>query len=55
MLPRGLASAVLASFPVAANIKGSEDFIGYAFAIIVLSNIIMTVCVIIAENRQAKL
>jgi potassium/hydrogen antiporter len=52
MLPRGLASAVLASFPVSANIKGSEDFIGYAFAIIVLTNIIMTIFVFISERKS---
>jgi cell volume regulation protein A len=51
MLPRGLASAVLASFPVSANIKGSEDFIGYAFTIIVLTNIIMTAGVFIVEKK----
>lgn len=42
MLPRGLASAVLASLPVSLGLKGTENFIVYAVSIIILSNILMT-------------
>ncbi len=52
MLPRGLASAVLATMPVAANIKGTETFLEYTFAIIVLTNIIMSIGVFIFEKKQ---
>lgn len=51
MLPRGLASAVLATIPVSANIKGTEGFIDYTFAVIVLTNILMTVGVFITEKK----
>ncbi|MCC6545158.1 MAG: cation:proton antiporter [Nitrospirae bacterium] len=51
MLPRGLASAVLATLPAAANIRGSENFIDYTFAVIVLTNIIMTLGVFLVEKR----
>lgn len=52
MLPRGLASAVLATFPVALNITGSEGFIDYTFAVIVMTNILMTIGVFIVEKTQ---
>ena len=52
MLPRGLASAVLATLPAAANINGSERFIDYTFAVIVLTNIIMTIGVFMVEKRS---
>lgn len=42
MLPRGLASAVLATSPMALNIKGCEQFVNYTFGVIVLSNLLMT-------------
>lgn len=51
MLPRGLASAVLATIPVSANIEGTEGFIDYTFAVIVLTNILMTVGVFIMERK----
>lgn len=51
MLPRGLASAVLATIPVSANIEGTEGFIDYTFAVIVLTNILMTVGVFITERK----
>lgn len=51
MMPRGLASAVLATLPASANIKGSENFIDYTFGIIIITNILMTVGVFIAEKR----
>ena len=51
MLPRGLASAVLATLPVSANIRDSEDFINYTFIVIVLTNIIMTAGVFATERK----
>jgi cell volume regulation protein A len=54
MLPRGLASAVLASFPVSAGLKGSRDFILYAVLIIIFSNIIMTSGVFLLERKRAN-
>jgi cell volume regulation protein A len=54
MLPRGLASAVLATMPVAANIKDTEPFLEYTFAVIVLTNIIMTIGVFIFEKKQGS-
>jgi len=51
MIPRGLASAVLASLPLSANIKGSEIFIEYTFAAIILTNILMTAGVLISERK----
>ncbi len=52
MLPRGLASAVLATLPVSANIKGCEDFIDVTFMIIILTNILMTIGVFISEKKK---
>jgi cell volume regulation protein A len=53
MLPRGLASAVLATLPVSANIRDSEDFINYTFIVIVLTNIIMTAGVFATERMAS--
>ncbi len=50
MMPRGLASAVLATMPVAANIKGTEAFVEYTFAVIVMTNVLMTIGVFITER-----
>jgi len=54
MLPRGLASAVLASFPASAGLRDPGDFIVYAVLIIVLSNIIMTAGVFLLERKRTK-
>ncbi len=54
MLPRGLASAVLASMPLAANIKGTESFVEYTFGVIILTNIIMTIGVFLFEQKQRR-
>lgn len=51
MMPRGLASAVLATLPATAQIKGCERFIDYTFAVIVLTNILMTAGVFIVEKK----
>jgi len=52
MLPRGLASAVLATLPISANIKGTEHFIEYVFIVIVATSAIMTVGVFIIEKNK---
>jgi len=52
MMPRGLASAVLATLPVSANIKGSENFIDYTFGIIIITNVLMTIGVFIVEKKS---
>jgi len=54
MLPRGLASAVLASLPASAGLKDSGDFILYAVLIIIFSNIIMTSGVFLLERKSAN-
>lgn len=51
MLPRCLASAVLATMAVSANVKGSESFMSVTFAIIILTNIIMTLGVFVIDRR----
>lgn len=53
MLPRGLASAVLATSPMALNIKGCDQFVNYTFGVIVLSNLLMTVGAIYHGRKQA--
>jgi potassium/hydrogen antiporter len=53
MLPRGLASAVLASLPVSAGVAGSEDFIVYTVSVIILTNILMTAGVFHREKKAA--
>ncbi|QOX78855.1 cation:proton antiporter [Trichlorobacter lovleyi] len=42
MMPRGLASAVLATLPTAAGIAGTENFVAITFGVIIVSNMIMT-------------
>ncbi|MFH1079986.1 MAG: cation:proton antiporter [Pseudomonadota bacterium] len=54
MLPRGLATAVLASLPLAAGIENSRDFIVYAVSVIVLTNIVMTAGVLHMERKRLK-
>lgn len=54
MLPRGLASAVLASMPVAAGIAGTEGFPSYAFVAIIVTNLIMTVSLFIWQRKQGS-
>lgn len=51
MMPRGLASAILAMLPLTINMKDSEKFITYTFAIIVLTNIVMSTGIFISERR----
>ncbi len=54
MLPRGLASAVLAILPVAANITDSEKFIDITFAVIIFTNILMTFGVYFADKEYRR-
>jgi cell volume regulation protein A len=54
MLPRGLASAVLATLPAAARIEGSESFVDLTFAIIILTNLVMTIGVFLSNKRNRK-
>mgnify|MGYP000970343618 CR=1 FL=1 len=52
MIPRGLATAVLATIPSASKIPGCEYFTEYAFGVIVMTNILMTVGVYYTEKRK---
>ncbi|MCC6544961.1 MAG: cation:proton antiporter [Nitrospirae bacterium] len=52
MLPRGLASAVLATLPATANIIGTEHFTDYTFAVIVMTNILMTTGVFFVSRKN---
>ena len=51
MGPRGLASAVLAMVPENAGIPGTGVFIQYAFAVILVTNLFVTLAVIRSERR----
>lgn len=51
MGPRGLASAVLATFPAAAGIGGTESFIQYAIFVIAATNLILSFSVFGSERR----
>jgi hypothetical protein len=42
MMPRGLASAVLATLPAAAGITGTKSFVAITFAVIIATNILLT-------------
>jgi Na+:H+ antiporter len=54
MLPRGLASAVLATLPAAARIEGTEPFVDLTFAVIILTNLVMTIGVFLSDKRDRK-
>jgi len=43
MMPRGLASAVLATLPAAAGVLGTESFVAVTFGVIIITNILLTV------------
>lgn len=43
MMPRGLASAVLATLPAAAGVAGTESFVTVTFGVIIVSNILLTI------------
>jgi potassium/hydrogen antiporter len=54
MLPRGLATAVMAFLPTQYGVSGTELLPIYAFTVIVLTNVLMTGGVIVAERRLAR-
>lgn len=54
MIPRGLATAVLATIPSATKIPGCEFFTEYAFGVIVMTNILMTIGVYYTEIGKVK-
>ncbi len=43
MMPRGLASAVLATLPVAAGVAGTEDLVTITFGVIIATNVLLTI------------
>jgi cell volume regulation protein A len=49
MLPRGLASAVLATLPASVGVRGSEYFVDLTF-IIIFTNLLMTVGVFFSDR-----
>jgi Na+:H+ antiporter len=51
MLPRCLASAVLATVAVSAHVRESESFLGVTFAIIVLTTLVMRWGVFVTDRR----
>lgn len=51
MAPRGLASAVLATVPVAAGIPGTDPFIQYTFVVIAATNLLLAFSVLRSEKR----
>jgi cell volume regulation protein A len=55
MAPRGLASAVLATVPAAEGIAGTEGFIQYAFSVIAVTNVLLTVSTIRSERRLDRI
>ncbi|MBN1570144.1 MAG: cation:proton antiporter [Acidobacteria bacterium] len=54
MIPRGLATAVMAFIPAQYNVSGTELLPVYAFTVIVLTNVLMTAGVVAAERRLAR-
>ncbi|MBE0604057.1 MAG: cation:proton antiporter, partial [Deltaproteobacteria bacterium] len=51
MGPRGLASAVLAMMPEAAGVPGTGIFVQYTFAVILVTNLLVTFAVLRSERR----
>ena len=43
MMPRGLASAVLATLPAAAGVAGTESFVAVTFGVIIITNTLLTI------------
>jgi Na+:H+ antiporter len=43
MMPRGLASAVLATLPITSGVANTEGFVGITFGVIIVSNVLLTV------------
>ncbi|GAB4362247.1 MAG: hypothetical protein Kow00128_01830 [Deltaproteobacteria bacterium] len=55
MAPRGLASAVLATLPVAAGIPETDSFIQYTFVVITATNLLLTTAVVRSEMRLERI
>jgi cell volume regulation protein A len=55
MLPRGLASAVLAIMPASMNVPGSDLFVDITFAVIILTNILMTLGVYLSDRGMKNI
>ncbi|MEM3396308.1 MAG: cation:proton antiporter [Thermoplasmata archaeon] len=54
MFPRGLAAAVLATLPLSSGVAGTENFVGFAFLVILFSNIIPTAATFVFERKKLK-
>ena len=54
MLPRGLATAVVASMPFAAGVKGTENFESYSTLIILFTTVFMVMGIFLTERSEAK-
>jgi len=54
MIPRGLATAVLAGMPIAKGIPNTEHFMDYAFALILISTLFMTFGILKIKKKQRK-
>ncbi len=55
MAPRGLASAVLATLPVAAGIPETGSFIQYTFVVVTATNLLLTTAVLRSEMRLERI
>lgn len=53
MMPRGLAAAVLALLPAQRGIAGTTEFIDYAFAAIIITNVIVAVALPLLDRPHA--
>ncbi|NTV48708.1 MAG: hypothetical protein HGB32_03125 [Geobacteraceae bacterium] len=54
MMPRGLASAVLATLPAAAGVTGTDNFVGITFGVIIISNILLTIGMFFIGSESSK-
>ncbi|MDD2856894.1 MAG: hypothetical protein PHU01_15355, partial [Desulfuromonadaceae bacterium] len=58
MMPRGLASAVLATLPAAAGVVGTESFVTITFGVIIVTNVLLTLGMFFigsGKNHQGEL
>lgn len=53
MMPRGLATAVIASIPVAMGVPGAQDFLAYTFLVIVMCDVATSVGLVLVERVRA--
>lgn len=52
MMPRGLAAAVLAAVPAQQGIAGTESFVAYAFALVVATNVFVTLAMFVLGSDE---